>query len=201
MQSGSAGSEPSPQSERKHTHTWHRSSFRLKQTTHVGGSQFLGQEWERAVNQWSGLVDRWATFPWLNTQRVGDTQSCSSLISRPLLTSCLFCHLTTLYTSSSPSQTTSKLTCFHFKRVKWWRSPSRRALQHGFGKNPWPYKKVCHMTVHVRRACGEAEYLLCGWLLSCTKCYERTSMAKSKTRDSFAWTSNEVSDACSLLSV
>lgn len=94
--------------------TWHRFLFLLKQTTHVGRSQSLGQEWENAVNQWSRLVDRWATFPWLNTQRVGDTQSCSSLISRPLLTSCLFCHLSILYTSSFSSK-----------------SKNRRCLTHG----------------------------------------------------------------------
>lgn len=78
------------------------SVFLLKQTKHGGGSQFLGQEWDDAVNQWTGLVDLRATFPWLNTQRVGDTQSCRGLISGPLLTSCLFCHLAAPYTFSSP---------------------------------------------------------------------------------------------------
>lgn len=49
---------------------------------------FLARNERNAVNQWSGLVDRRATFPWLNTQREGDTEIWSNLISWPLLTSC-----------------------------------------------------------------------------------------------------------------
>lgn len=108
MQSGSAGSVASPWRERSVSTQTHGTGpfFLLKQTTHVGGSQFLGQEWENTVNQWSWLVDRWATFPWLNTQRVGDTQSCSCLISWPVLTSSLFCQLTTLYSFFLPQRPT-----------------------------------------------------------------------------------------------
>lgn len=69
-------------------------SFFSNKQNMQGEVSSLAQEWEDTG---------WSLSHRLNTQQVGDTHSrVAALISGPALTSCLFYHLATLYTSSPP---------------------------------------------------------------------------------------------------